>query len=98
MSFENNDPYTARVSITGHVQGVGYRVWANRNAETLGLNGWVRNRRDGSVEALFSGAAKHVLEMLAQCRQGPYGARVEDVIILEEPGAPHPGFRILPTA
>ena len=96
MSFEHNDRYTARVSITGRVQGIGYRFWAKRNAETLGLDGWVRNLRDGSVEALFSGAAKEVLEMLARCRQGPFGARVEDVVILEEPAPPHPGFRILP--
>ena len=98
MSFENNDQYTARVSITGRVQGVGYRIWAKRNAETLGLGGWVRNRPDRSVEALFSGAAKQVLEMLSRCRQGPYGARVEDVVILEEPDTPHSGFHILPTA
>ena len=46
-----------RVVVTGRVQGVGYRVWAARNAKALGLRGWVRNRRDGAVEALFAGEA-----------------------------------------
>ena len=66
MSIENSDQRTLRVVITGRVQGVCFRAWAQDNARALGLDGWVRNRRDGAVEALFSGAASQVFEMLAR--------------------------------
>ena len=68
------------VTIYGRVQGVGYRAWVEYQAMTSGLEGWVRNRRDGSVEALFSGPAGAVADMVALCRHGPPGARVDDVI------------------
>jgi acylphosphatase len=67
------------VMIRGHVQGVGFRYWTTREAIRLGLTGWVRNRRDGSVEALFVGPADVVAEMMARCRQGPESARVDDI-------------------
>jgi acylphosphatase len=68
-----------RVMIRGHVQGVGYRAWAEMTALEVGLEGWVRNRRDGTVEALFAGPADVVASMLDACRQGPPGARVEAI-------------------
>ncbi len=74
------------VTIRGQVQGVGYRAWIEYQATNCGLEGWVRNRRDGSVEALFAGSAGAVAEMVALCRHGPPGARVDHV--LDEPAAP----------
>ncbi len=86
------------VRITGRVQGVAYRAWAQREAEALGLAGWVRNRRDGTVEAVFKGPAAVVRAMITDCHRGPPAARVTRVI--EEPHADPvpPGFRTLPTA
>jgi len=88
---------TVRVRIEGRVQGVGYRFWTEEAAGGLGLAGWVRNRRDGSVEALFSGAVNGVAEMLDRCRTGPRAALVESVRILEEGGPAPAGFDVLPT-
>ncbi|MFT4121811.1 acylphosphatase [Bradyrhizobium sp.] len=68
-----------QVMIRGRVQGVGYRAWVEHQARTSGLEGWVRNRRDGSVEALFAGTPKHVADMVALCRHGPPSARVDSV-------------------
>ena len=68
-----------RVVIRGLVQGVGYRAWTEYTALDLGLEGWVRNRRDGTVEALFAGPQQLVEEMLEACREGPPGARVTAV-------------------
>jgi acylphosphatase len=67
------------VIIRGRVQGVGYRAWTEVTAVERGIEGWVRNRRDGSVEALFGGEADEVAAMIAQCRRGPPGARVEAI-------------------
>jgi len=67
------------VTISGRVQGVGYRAWTVGNARDLGLTGWVRNRRDGSVEALFQGEASRLEEMLQRCQDGPLAARVTEV-------------------
>jgi len=68
------------VTIRGNVQGVGYRAWVEYQATASGLEGWVRNRRDGSVEALFAGSGGAVAEMVALCRNGPPSARVETVL------------------
>jgi acylphosphatase len=68
-----------RVVIRGRVQGVGFRAWTEYTALERGLQGWVRNCRDGSVEALFVGATDAVAAMIAACRQGPRGSRVEAV-------------------
>jgi acylphosphatase len=68
-----------QVRITGRVQGVGYRAWVEHRARAHHLEGWVRNRRDGSVEALFAGPADAVSEMIEECRHGPSLARVEAV-------------------
>ena len=72
---------SARLHITGRVQGVGYRAWALQRASQLGLRGWVRNRSDGSVEALVIGEDDAVARMIEACREGPFGARVSDVAI-----------------
>ncbi len=72
-----------QVTITGRVQGVGYRAWIEHQARAHALEGWVRNRRDGSVEALFAGPAEVVADMIARCRRGPSSARVDTV--REEP-------------
>ena len=69
-----------RVVIRGRVQGVGYRAWVEHQARRHGLQGWVRNRRDGSVEAVFDGAESIVADMIASCRKGPASARVDDVV------------------
>ena len=61
------------VTIRGRVQGVGFRAWTELTALERGLEGWVRNRRDGSVEALFVGSADAVAAMVAACRHGPRG-------------------------
>jgi acylphosphatase len=68
-----------RVTIRGRVQGVGYRAWVDHQARRLGLQGWVRNRRDGGVEAVFEGAEDIVANMIAACRNGPPSARVDEV-------------------
>jgi acylphosphatase len=67
------------VVIRGRVQGVGFRAWTEYTALERGLQGWVRNRRDGAVEALFVGPADAVAAMVALCDEGPRGARVESV-------------------
>lgn len=88
---------TVTVRIEGLVQGVYYRAWTEQTARRLGLDGWVRNRRDGSVEAVFSGPAAQVDEMLRRCAEGPPDAKVTDVAVIDEGGAPPLGFKVLPT-
>ena len=61
-------------SIKGRVQGVYFRAWAQHQAELRGLEGWVRNRRDGSVEAVFAGPSEAVETMLKACHEGPRGS------------------------
>jgi len=73
------------VRIAGRVQGVWFRGWTGETATTLGLDGWVRNRRDGTVEAVFSGSPEVIEKMIARCHDGPPHARVERVDVLEEP-------------
>jgi acylphosphatase len=68
-----------RVVIEGRVQGVGFRYWTEREAMLRGLSGWVRNRADGTVEALFAGPEAAVREMIEACREGPPAAYVTGV-------------------
>ena len=89
---------TVRLRIRGLVQGVWFRAWTEREARALGLDGWVRNRADGSVEALLSGPGAQVDEMIAACRQGPRAARVDEIAIAEETVPPPAGFTQAPTA
>jgi acylphosphatase len=88
---------TVRLRISGRVQGVAYRDWTERQASLLALSGWVRNRRDGSVEAVLSGPEDAVRDMVERCRRGPPLARVAAISQEVEPTAPDPGFRQLPT-
>jgi acylphosphatase len=88
---------TGRLRITGRVQGVGYRAWAMRRAHGLGLSGWVRNRIDGSVEALVSGDENAVAAMIEVARDGPFGARVSDVAVAEAEDDGSTGFASRPT-
>jgi acylphosphatase len=89
----------ARLGITGRVQGVGYRDWAMATAQRLGLRGWVRNRVDGSVEALVVGDDDAVGRMIEACRRGPTLAKVDavDVEPVDLDVLPS-DFRRLPTA
>ena len=70
-----------RLIVTGHVQGVGYRHGMTREAQRLGLSGWVRNRRDGSVEALIQGGTNAVAALIAWARRGPPAASVVHVAV-----------------
>jgi acylphosphatase len=87
-----------RLLISGRVQGVGYRAWMAERATALGVDGWVRNRADGTVEALISGTADAVEELARACRRGPRFAQVDSLV--EEIADPpeEPGFRLLPGA
>jgi acylphosphatase len=67
------------VVVRGLVQGVGYRAFVEHEAHRRGLNGWVRNRRDGSVEAVFAGPREAVEAMIEVCRRGPFSARVDAI-------------------
>lgn len=67
------------VMVEGRVQGVGYRAWVEREAKALGLAGWVRNRSEGSVEAVFCGEAASVRAMVEACGKGPRLAAVKAV-------------------
>jgi acylphosphatase len=88
---------SVRLRITGRVQGVGYRAWALQMASRLGLRGWVRNRSDGSVEALVIGEDDAVARIIEACRDGPFGARVSDVTISDADDDGNVGFRSKPT-
>ena len=71
---------TVKSRIRGRVQGVGFRAWVLREATRRGISGWVRNRSDGSVEALFSGPNEVVIDMMMACYLGPPGAKVTEVV------------------
>jgi acylphosphatase len=88
---------TVSVRIEGRVQGVYYRAWTEQTARALGLDGTVRNANDGSVEAVFSGPADKVAEMLRLCAKGPPDARVSKVTVIAEGGAAPHGFKVLGT-
>ena len=76
------------VRVTGHVQGVFYRAWAQGQARELAVSGWIRNCPDGSVEAHLQGEEHDVDRMIARMRSGPSNARVDDVDVEEtEPGS-----------
>lgn len=86
------------LTITGRVQGVGFRDWLAGEARAHGLSGWVRNSLDGSVEAVLAGDAAALETVLAACRRGPPMARVADVATAEAAAVPEPGFEVRPTA
>ena len=91
------------VTVSGRVQGVGYRYFVEQAARSQGIEGWVRNRRDGSVEAVFAGPEQAVTAMIEACRRGPSSARVDalrdeaanpDMMKLRKAGE---RFSVLPT-
>ncbi len=84
----------ARVRIHGRVQGVWYRGWAVEQAEALGLDGWVRNRGDGAVEAHFEGDSDAVAQVVLWCREGPRSADVDDVDVTEVEPEGFEGFEV----
>jgi acylphosphatase len=91
------------VTIRGRVQAVGFRMWVEDHASLHDLEGWVRNRRDGNVEAVFAGPASAVERMIEACRRGPPGSRVEAVEVNEagperlSERRPGDRFSVLPT-
>ena len=89
---------SVRLRITGRVQGVGYRAWAIDTATRLGLRGWVRNRADGSVEAVVIGEDDAVAAMIEACAEGPFAARVGEVAVSEAEDDGDTGFRPRATA
>jgi acylphosphatase len=99
-----SEPAIRRVVIRGRVQGVGFRAFVEHAALKRGVEGWVRNRRDGSVEAVFAGPSETVAAVIEACRRGPGASRVENID--EVPAGPedvrsrYPGelFSVLPTA
>jgi acylphosphatase len=88
---------SVRVRIEGRVQGVGFRAWVERRAAQHGLDGWVRNRRDGGVECMFAGPAAAVDAMVAECHDGPSASAVTMVRVLDEPPDVSQGFAVGPT-
>ena len=88
---------TVHVRIEGRVQGVGYRVWTERKATSLGLLGWVRNRRDGTVEAVFQGPGGTLEAMIKACRAGPPGAIVTGLETRAEDSDPFNAFEVRET-
>ena len=85
------------VLISGTVQGVWFRAWTVQEAQARGLDGWVRNRRNGDVEALFAGPADKVDDMIRACYRGPEAARVSSVQVQPNAEEPGKGFRKSPT-
>ncbi|MGK6307364.1 acylphosphatase [Variovorax sp. DT-64] len=98
---DENAPIEHRlVRVRGIVQGVGFRDSCMRHARARGIAGWVRNRRDGSVEALLQGPPQQVAQMCDWLRHGVPGARVDalEQSTVPAPSPPLEGFDILPTA
>ncbi len=67
------------IFVSGRVQGVGYRAWAQRTAQSLNVSGWVRNRINGQVEILAEGDDKNIDSFLTLCRKGPFFSSVRDI-------------------
>ena len=88
---------TVRVVISGQVQGVWYRGWTVESARALDLRGWVRNRRDSTVEAVFGGPEPAIEIMLARCHSGPPAARIDSVSVAAWDGETGTSFYQLPT-
>lgn len=83
-----------RVVVHGHVQGVFFRDSVRQQAVSRGVAGWVRNNRDGTVEAAFEGEREAVDRLVDLCHSGPRGARVDRVDVFEEDPEPLAGFAI----
>jgi acylphosphatase len=94
---EKADHTTLRLRIEGFVQAVGYRHFAIAEAARLGLDGWIRNRSDGTVEAVISGDTASVEKFVQACMRGPKGARVENVELSPADPPQEKGFRRRPS-
>ena len=81
MSGENSERKAVSLQIFGRVQGVWYRGWTVDEAQARGLDGWVRNRSDGSVEALVAGPPEAVEALVLRCWKGPSMAHVRDILV-----------------
>lgn len=88
---------TMRLIIVGRVQGVGFRAFAMREAQALGLKGWVRNRSDGSVEAVASGSDQAIKDFVGKCTRGPAAARVTHIDLERVDPPDEKGFVSKPT-
>ena len=88
------DKERAHVFVSGRVQGVSFRDATRSQAEQLGLSGWVRNTRDGQVEAVFEGDPDTVQQMIEWCKSGPSSADVEDVSVENEQPENLSGFKV----
>lgn len=97
MSDDEKSVQALRARISGRVQGVWYRAWVRETAERTGLTGWVRNRLDGSVEALFVGPESDVDAMIKACWTGPPMAQVDHVEATPAQGITPNRFEIKPT-
>lgn len=91
------DRTARRLRIHGRVQGVWFRAWTLETAQGLGLDGWVRNRIDGTVEALAVGSAEAIEKLIAACHEGPPAAKVERIEVEEAKGIVQRGFTKKPT-
>ena len=89
---------TLRVRVEGIVQGVGFRVFAARQADELNLKGWARNRTDGAMEALVRGEVKDVERFVQACMKGPEGAKVTNIDLIADTFTGGDGFVVLPDA
>jgi acylphosphatase len=97
MSASHTQKRCVRVRIEGRVQGVGFRAFIEREAQRIGVDGLVRNRRDGGVEAVFAGTSEPIDAMLDACRRGPRGSRVDMVKVFDETCDVPSGFVVQPT-
>lgn len=87
-----------RLIVRGRVQGVFYRNWTMTTARSLKLTGWVRNLSSGEVEILAIGPQEAIEDLEKQCRRGPYGAKVEEILSSKAAVEPLAGFEKRPTA
>jgi len=79
---KDNSRISRHVTISGRVQGVGFRAWVKRTADAFGVSGWVRNCAGGEVEAVFCGPEPAVTRMIAACRDGPEWSSVREVCVV----------------
>jgi len=89
---------SAHLIISGRVQGVGYRAWLAEEARARALNGWVRNRQDGTVEAVLAGPSDPLNALISACGTGPAEAEVARVDVSDWQETLPFGFKVLPTA
>jgi len=97
MAETNDDITSLRLKVEGFVQAVGFRNFAIEKAKALNLDGWVRNRSDGTVEALISGSTKSVEAFVAACTQGPAGSKITSIDLHNAEPPEEKGFHRRPS-